>query len=304
MSLAVVVAALGYFVDIFDLLLFALLRKRSLADVLAPQLAATPPDRHDLLLKDWGIWLDNTLQMTGLMVGGIVWGVLGDRLGRLAVLFGSILLYSIANLLNAAIADVDAAGALGFLHAIGLGTAIRQYEVLRFVAGVGLAGELGAGITLVAELTSRERRGIATTIVATVGIFGAVAGFFITQLVSWRTAFAIGGVLGLSLLFLRIGVVESGMWSHIRTRGHRGALWMLVWPPRRLLRYLSVVLIAVPVWFGVGTLVKYGDVIGMSMGLPADQKPDPGRAVMWCYVGLAIGDLVSGLLSQALRSRR
>ena len=304
MSLAVVVAALGYFVDIFDLLLFALLRKKSLADVLARQLAETPSDRHDLLLKDWGIWLDNTLQMTGLMVGGILWGVLGDRLGRIAVLFGSILLYSVANLLNATIADVDPSGPLGFLHAVGLGSAIRQYEVLRFVAGVGLAGELGAGITLVAELTSRERRGIATTIVATVGILGAVAGFFITQLVSWRAAFAIGGVLGLALLLLRVGVVESGMWSHIRTHGRRGAIWMLVWPPRRLMRYLCVVLIAVPVWFGVGTLVKYCDVIGASLGLPPGEKPDPGRAVMWCYVGLAIGDLVSGLLSQALRSRR
>lgn len=205
---------------------------------------------------------------------------------------------------NAAITDIDAAGPLGFLHAVGLGTAIRQYEVLRFVAGVGLAGELGAGITLVAELSSRERRGIATTIVATVGILGAVAGFFITQLVSWRAAFAIGGGLGLALLLLRIGVVESGMWSHIRTHGRRGALWMLFWPPRRLARYLSVVLIAVPVWFAVGTLVKYGDVIGMSMGMPASEKPDPGRAVMWCYVGLAVGDLASGVLSQWLRSRR
>jgi hypothetical protein len=169
---------------------------------------------------------------------------------------------------------------------------------------VGLAGELGAGITLVAELTSRERRGLATTIVATVGILGAVAGYFVTQWVSWRAAFAIGGGLGLSLLLLRIGVVESGMWSHVRAHANRGAIWMLLWPPRRLMRYLSVVLIAVPVWFGVGTLVKYGDVIGMSMGLPVTEKPDPGRAVMWCYVGLALGDLASGLLSQLLRSRR
>ena len=303
-SLAVLVAALGYFVDIFDLLLFALLRKRSLSDVLATQLAELPADRHDAFLKDWGIWLDNTLQMTGLMVGGILWGVLGDRLGRIAVLFGSILTYSVANLLNAAISDVDPSGSLGFLHALGVGTAIRQYEVLRFVAGVGLAGELGAGITLVAELTSRERRGVATTIVATVGILGAVAGYFITQWVSWRAAFAVGGCLGLALLALRVGVVESGMWSHIRTHQRRGALWMLLWPPRRLVRYMSVVLIAVPVWFGVGTLVKYGDVIGLSMGLPVSEKPDPGRAVMWCYVGLAIGDLASGLLSQWLRSRR
>jgi MFS family permease len=303
-TLAVVVAALGYFVDIFDLLLFALLRKASLKDVLAGPLAELPEEQHDQLLKDWGIWLDNTLQMTGLMVGGILWGVLGDRLGRLAVLFGSILTYSVANLLNALVADVDAAGALGWLHAIGLGTAIRQYEVLRFVAGVGLAGELGAGITLVAELTSRERRGMATTIVATVGILGAVAAYFVTQLVSWRWAFAVGGGLGLLLLLLRIGVTESGMWDHIRTHRRRGALWMLVWPPRRLLRYLCVVLMAVPIWFAVGTLIKYGDVIGASLGLPADQKPDPGKAIMWCYVGLAIGDLGSGLLSQALRSRR
>ena len=303
-SLAVIVAALGYFVDIFDLLLFSLLRKRSLSEVLGAQLAELPPERHDAFLKDWGIWLDNTLQMTGLMVGGILWGVLGDRLGRIAVLFGSILTYSVANLLNAAIADVDPAGPLGLLHAVGLGSAIRQYEVLRFVAGVGLAGELGAGITLVAELTSRERRGLATTIVASVGILGAVAGYFVTQWVSWRTAFAIGGCLGLALLLLRIGVVESGMWSHIRSHRRRGAVWMLLWPPSRLVRYLCVVLVAVPVWFGVGTLVKYGDVIGLSLGLPASEKPDPGRAVMWCYVGLAIGDVASGLLSQVLRSRR
>ena len=302
--MAVLVAALGYFVDIFDLLLFALLRKASLRDVLKVQLASEPADRHDTLLRDWGVWLDNTLQMTGLLVGGILWGVLGDRLGRLAVLFGSILMYSVANLLNALVADVDPTGALGWLHAIGLGTAIRQYEVLRFLAGVGLAGELGAGITLVAELTSRERRGLATTIVASVGVLGAVVAYFVTQLVSWRVAFGIGGVLGLALLALRVGVVESGMWGHIRARPNRGAIWMLVWPPARLLRYVCVVLMAVPIWFGVGTLVKYGDVIGASLGLPAAEKPDPGRAVMWCYVGLAMGDLASGLLSQWLRSRR
>lgn len=116
--------------------------------------------------------------------------------------------------------------------------------------------------------------------------------------------FAVGGVLGLMLLALRVGVVESGMWGHIRTHRRRGAIWMLVWPPVRMWRYLSVVLMAVPIWFGVGTLVKYGDVIGVSMGLPAGEKPDPGRSVMWCYVGLAMGDLASGLLSQALRSRR
>ncbi len=325
--LAVVVAALGYFVDIFDLLLFALVRRASLLEVLAPQirelerslapqleaLAGDPAAQKllldgkvDLLLRDWGGWLDNVLQTTGLLVGGLVWGVLGDRRGRLAVLFGSILCYSVANLLNGAITDVDPAGPLGFLHSIGLGSAIRQYEVLRFVAGFGLAGELGAGVTLVAELVSREYRGYATTVVATIGILGAVAGYAVTQWTHWRTAFVIGGVLGLGLLALRVGVVESGLFRAVQARHvhGRGAFWMLAWPPERAKRYLSVVLIAVPIWFVVGTLVKYADVLGASMGLVGTQKPAPGFAVMCCYVGLALGDLGSGLASQFLRSRR
>ncbi|MCE9620166.1 MAG: MFS transporter [Planctomycetes bacterium] len=302
--LAVVVAALGYFVDIFDLLLFALIRKASLREVLAAKLSALPADQHDLLLKDWGVWLDNILQMSGLMVGGVLWGVLGDRFGRLTVLFGSILVYSVANLLNAAIADVDPNGTLAFLHTIGLGSAIRQYEVLRFVAGVGLAGELGAGMTLVSELTQPKWRGFATTMIATLGIMGAVVAYFVTQWVAWRMAFVVGGLLGFSLLFLRLGVAESGMWSNLRTKAPRGSLRVLFWPPRRAWRFACVVLIAIPIWFVVGTLVKYGDVIGASLGLPADAKPDPGRSIMWCYVGLAAGDLFSGLLSQWMHSRR
>jgi MFS family permease len=305
-ALAVLVAALGYFVDIFDLLLFAMLRKTSLQEILAPQLATLHPAVQDQLLKDWGIWLDNILQTSGLLVGGLVWGILGDRRGRLSVLFGSILTYSVANILNAFITDIPTGSPLGFLHALGLGTATRQYEVLRFVAGFGLAGELGAGITLVSELVSREKRGFATTIVATVGILGAVAAYFVTTFVGWRTAFFIGGLLGLALLALRVGVVESGMFVNLKEEraSGRGAFWRLFWPPGRLRRYLSIILVAVPIWFVVGTLVKYSDVIGTSLGLPDDQKPHPARAIMWCYLGLAAGDLASGLLSQLLRSRR
>ncbi|MBM4113993.1 MAG: MFS transporter, partial [Phycisphaerae bacterium] len=322
-----VVAALGYFVDIFDLLLFALVRRQSLLEVLAPQIEALKrslePElaelannpaaqkllvdtRIDQLLANWGGWLDNVLQTTGLLLGGLVWGVFADRRGRLAVLFGSILCYSIANLLNGAITDVDPNGPLGFLHAIGLGSAIRQYEVLRFVAGFGLAGELGAGVTLVSELVSKEWRGYATTIIATIGILGAVAGYFVTLHTTWRTAFVIGGALGLGLLVLRIGVVESGMFRKVQERhvAGRGAFWKLFWPFERAKRYLCVVLIAVPIWFVVGTLVKYSDLIGGSMGLVGENKPSPGRSVMWCYIGLAAGDLCSGLLSQFLRSRR
>ncbi len=302
--LAVVVAALGYFVDVFDLLLFALIRKTSLREVLAPQLAALPADQHDLLLKDWGVWLDNILQMSGLLVGGVLWGVLGDRLGRLTVLFGSILVYSVANLLNAAITDIDPNGPLAFMHMVGVGSAIQQYEVLRFIAGVGLAGELGAGMTLVSELTEPKWRGYATTLIATLGILGAVAAYFVTQWVSWRMSFVVGGVLGLSLLFLRLGVAESGMWNHLKSQEKKGSLRLLLCSPRRARRFACVVFTAIPIWFVVGTLVKYGDVIGASLGLPLDAKSDPGRSIMWCYIGLAAGDLSSGMLSQWMHSRR
>ena len=304
--LAVVVAALGYFVDIFDLLLFAMVRKDSLREVLGSRLEGLDVAAQDVLLRDWGVWLDNTLQTSGLLVGGVLWGVLGDRRGRLSVLFGSILLYSVANVLNGFIADVDSNGALGALHWIGCGSAIRQYEVLRVVAGIGLAGELGAGITLVAELVTPDRRGIATTIVAAVGICGAIAGYFVTQAFTWRASFLIGGGLGLALLLLRFGVVESGMFSAVQ-RAHRpgrGAFWRLLWPRERLVRYLSVVLIALPIWYVVGVCVKYSDVITRSMGIVEAERPAPGRAIMWCYVGLAVGDVASGLASQWWRSRR
>ena len=260
----------------------------------------------DNILRDAGVMLDNILQMTGLVVGGIVWGVLADRLGRLQMLFGSILVYSVANILNAFVANVPADSMFHWLHVIGLGTAYNQYATLRFIAGFGLAGELGAGITLVSEFVSKEQRGFATTIVATVGIMGAVCAYFVTELVAdWRNAFLIGGMLGLALLFLRVGVVESGMFDRVK-QSHapgRGALWMLVWPAARARRYLALVLSAVPIWYCVGVLVKYSDVIGVSLGMVGDAKPKPGLAIMWCYVGLALGDLASGLLSQLLKSR-
>ena len=325
-ALATTVAALGYFVDIFDLLLFALVRVRSLKDILATQIAAAQADMlsrtrftdaaamerakdllADKILRDSGVMLDNILQTTGLVLGGIVWGVLADRLGRLQMLFGSILVYSVANILNAFVADVPADSAFAWLHAVGLGTAYGQYATLRFIAGFGLAGELGAGITLVSELVSKEQRGFATTMVATVGILGAVCAYFVTEYVAeWRNAFLVGGMLGLALLFLRVGVVESGMFDRVK-QSHatgRGALWMLVWPASRARRYLSLVLAAMPIWYCVGVLMKYCDVIGASLGMAGDAKPKPGLAIMWCYVGLALGDLASGLLSQVLRSRR
>lgn len=323
--LATVVAALGYFVDIFDLLLFGIVRKVSLTEVLGAKIAALTERvtaenpglsadalslkimaATDKLLSTAGVHLANTLQMTGLVVGGVIWGVLADRFGRLKMLFGSILVYSIANILNAFINDIPAGSPLEFLGIVGLDSGYNQYAVLRFVAGVGLAGELGAGITLVSELVSRERRGFATTLVAAVGIMGAVTAFFVAEEVGWRNAYLIGGLLGLGLLFLRIGVVESGMFDRVKQAQGvgRGAFWMLLYPPKRGLRYLCVVLCAVPIWYCVGVLVYYCDRIGPAIGLPVTERPSPGAAIMWCYVGLAAGDLASGLLSQFLRSRR
>ena len=324
--LATTVAALGYFVDIFDLLLFALVRVRSLKDLLGADIASAQADlaararfadaasmeramagiEADILQRN-GVLLDNYLQTTGLVLGGLAWGVLADRLGRLQMLFGSILVYSVANILNAFVANVPDEGLGAVLHVVGLGTAFNQYAALRFVAGFGLAGELGAGITLVSELVDKERRGFATTMVATVGIMGAVCAYFVTEIVGdWRNAFLVGGLLGLALLFLRVGVAESGMFDRVKqahTTG-RGAFWMLAWPGARLRRFLALILSAVPIWYCVGILVKYCDAIGISMGIPQEHTPRPGLAIMWCYVGLALGDLASGLLSQLLRSRR
>lgn len=295
-ALAIIVAALGYFVDIFDLLLFAIVRVDSLKSLGVAQEQ----------LKPVGLWLDNFLQVTGLVVGGIAWGILADRKGRLSVLFGSILTYSLANILNAFIADVPDSGGGAVLHALGLGSAVHQYGVLRFVAGFGLAGELGAGITLVAELVSPKRRGIATTMIATIGVLGAVAAFGITRLVDWRVAYLIGGGMGLLLLTLRIGVVESGMFEAVRTKPSvgRGSFWLLLYPRQRLQRYLCTIIAAVPIWYCIGILVKYCDAIGRSLGMPETALPSPGAAIMWAYIGLAMGDLGSGVLSQMLRSRR
>ncbi|MCC6521814.1 MAG: MFS transporter [Polyangiaceae bacterium] len=274
-KLAVVVAALGYFVDIYDLILFSIVRKSSLLGL------GVPPER----VLDTGVLLIN-MQMGGMLLGGIFWGILGDKRGRLSVLFGSIVLYSLANVANAFVPNVEA------------------YAVTRFIAGVGLAGELGAGITLVSESLSKETRGYGTTIVATVGITGAVVGALVAGLVPWQTSYLIGGGLGLALLVLRIGVYESGMFEKLKaTRGvSRGNLFLLFSSWRRASRYLGVILVGVPIWYAVGVLVTFSPEIGAALGM--SPAPEAAKAVMYCYIGLALGDFGSGALSQLLRSRK
>ena len=274
LQLPVLVAALGYLVDMYDLFLFSVVRVPSLKAL------GTTPDR---LLPD-GIMLLN-MQMAGMLIGGIFWGVLGDKRGRLSVLFGSILIYSLANIGN------------------GLITSLSQYAILRFIAGVGLAGELGAGVTLVTEVLPKKIRGYGTTIVATMGVLGAIMAYFVADLFEWRNAYFIGGGLGLLLLVLRVNIFESRIFETVKERQvKRGDLIMLFSDRTRLLKYLQCILVGLPIWFVVGILITFSPEFGQAMGLSAPVVA--GKAVMLSFTGQVFGDVASGLLSQRLQSRK
>jgi putative MFS transporter len=273
-SVAVLVAALGYFVDIYDLLLFGIIRIPSLKDMgLAPEQILTDGEA----ILQWQMW--------GLLLGGIIWGVMGDKRGRLSVLFGSIILYSLANIANGFVETVD------------------QYKWIRFIAGLGLAGELGAGITLVSELTPKEKRGIATSLVAGIGLTGAVVAFLMKEYFHWRTCYFIGGGLGMLLLVLRISVFESGMFNQVKNMEvQRGNLFMLFTNWDRFKRYLFGILIGLPTWFVIGVLVTFSSEFGKQFGIT--EPIDPGKAIMFAYAAISIGDIAVGFVSQWLRSRK
>ena len=283
--LAVLVAALGYFVDIYDLILFSVVRVTSLQ-----ALGVT----GGAVMKE-GLFILQ-MQMWGMLIGGILWGILGDKRGRLSVLFGSILLYSLANLANG-IPDHLAEMTGGALDSL------QVYAIVRLVAGVGLAGELGAGITLVSESMGKESRGMGTTVVATVGICGAIVAVLVGKNADWRTAYFIGGGLGLALLALRVGVMESGMFATLKkTTVSRGNILLLFSSWERARRYLSVILVGVPIWYVVGILITFAPELGEALGM--DPGPSAPDAVFWVYLGLIAGDFGSGALSQVLRSRK
>ncbi|MBI2723010.1 MAG: MFS transporter [Bacteroidetes bacterium] len=275
----IIVAALGYFVDIYDLVLFSVERKDSLTEILGSGATKESIKNIGMALLSW--------QMGGMLVGGLFWGILGDKKGRLSVLFGSILMYSLANIAN------------GFV------TNVEWYAVLRFISGFGLAGELGAGITLVSESMSKEKRGIGTMIVATVGVFGAVvAGFMGDVIHNWRWSFFIGGGMGLVLLVLRIGVFESGMFKKVKESTiSKGNFFNLFKTRERAFQYLSIIMIAIPVWYVMGILISFAPEIFASMGV-THFTPDAGKSIMYAYLGITAGDLVSGLISQLLKSRK
>lgn len=273
-TVPVVVSALGYFVDIFDLVLYSMLRVPSLTDLgLSAEQVLTQGE--NLL----------SIQMFGFLLGGILWGVLGDKLGRKQILFGSIALYSVANIANAFVQDVF------------------TYGVVRFFAGLGLAGELGAAVTLVSELLPAHLRGYGTMVVATVGLLGAVAAGLLAHTFHWRTMYAIGGVLGLVLLFLRARVLESSMFEQVKKlQVRRGDFLALFTSRERLSRYLRTVLVGLPIWYAVAILVVFSPEMGRVLGIRGEV--DAATAVMWCYLGVAVGDMFSGTLSQLIRSRR
>ncbi len=274
-SIPVIVAALGYFVDIYDLLLFGIVRIPSLISL---GLAEEQISVVGASILNW--------QMGGLLIGGILWGVLGDKKGRLSVLFGSIITYSIANI------------ACGFVQDP------VTYKALRFIAGVGLAGELGAGITLVSEILPKHLRAIGTSLVAGIGLLGAIVAYFTVEFFDWRVAYFIGGGLGISLLLLRVGVFESGIFAQMKHQTHisRGNIFMLFTNRDRLIRYLKCIGIGLPTWFVIGILATFSNEFGKALGV--DEVIKPGLTIMWCYVGLSVGDFASGFISHWLASRK
>lgn len=273
LQIPVIVAALGYLVDMYDLFLFSVVR--------VPSLKALHVADDQLLTE--GITLLN-YQMAGMLIGGVLWGVIADKRGRLSVLFGSIIMYSLANIGN------------GFV------TSLDQYAVLRFIAGVGLAGELGAGITLVTEVLPKEIRGYGTTLVATLGVLGAILAYFVADLFAWRISYFVGGGMGLLLLVLRFNVFESGMFKHAKERSvDRGNIMMILLNGKRLGKYLMAILVGLPIWFVVGILITFSPEFGAAKGI---EGINAGKAVMLAFSGQVGGDIVSGLLSQYMRSRK
>ncbi len=284
--LAILVSALGYFVDVYDLILFSILRQASLTDL---------GYSGDQLVSLGGYLLN--MQMGGFLVGGVLWGVVGDKIGRIELLFGSILLYSVGNILN------------GFVGQFGAGidaviSPIDQYAVLRFITGVGLAGEIGGGITLVAELLPKDKRGYGTTIVVATGVAGAVVAALVYEIFSWRMAYIVGGIMGLGLLALRVSVAESGIFKAVAEKEHiaRGNFFMLFTSWDRFSRYINCILVGLPIWYSLGIVVTFSPELAPALGIT--QKVVAGTSVFWFYCGITMGSVANGLFSQWLQSRK
>lgn len=272
--LLVLVASLGYFVDIYDLVIFSIVRVQSFRDI------GVPVDD----MRTDGEYVLN-MQMIGLLLGGLLWGVIGDKYGRVKVLFGSILLYSLANMANSFVNDV------------------HSYAWIRFIAGIGLAGELGAGVTLVSESMPRSKRGYGTMLIAGIGVLGAIAAFYVAEHFNWRNAYLVGGGMGLLLLLMRVGTFESGMFTDAAQKDVlKGKFLMLFQTKERFLRYLYCMLIGLPIWFVVGILITQAPEFGEALG--ATETLSAGKGIMYAYIGISLGDIFAGLYAQVTKSRR
>lgn len=273
--LLVLVVSLGYFVDIYDLIIFSIVRIPSFKDI----------GVGEELMRVKGEYVLN-MQMGGLLLGGLIWGVIADKFGRIKVLFGSILMYSLANISNGFVQDVN------------------TYAMIRFIAGIGLAGELGAGITLVSESMSKDKRGYGTMLVAAVGVLGAILAYYVSEWFDWRTAYFVGGGMGLLLLLMRMGTFESGMFAESASQQHiqKGSLKLLFADRKRFVRYIYCLCIGLPIWFVVGVLVTQSPEIGKALQAP--QVLSAGKGVMFTYLGISLGDIFAGMLAQWLKSRR
>ncbi len=275
--ITIIIAALGYFVDIYELLLFSIVRKPSLLGlgVLDEKVALLEASTKVI---NW--------QMVGLLIGGILWGIIGDKKGRLSVLFGSIILYSVANFATGYVQTVD------------------QYAWARFIGGIGLAGELGAGITLVSELLPRSKRGLGTSLVAGVGLLGAVFAYFVFKMTNdWRLCYKIGGVLGILLLLLRVKVSESLMFDKLKTSNiQKGNFFMFFTNGTRFKKYMLAILIGLPTWYVIGILMNFSNRFAGDLYI--GNLIDSGKATMFGYVGISIGDVTIGMVSQYFKSRK
>jgi len=272
-NLAVIVSGLGFLIDAFDLFLFNVYRIPSLKELGLSGDPLTRTGEHLL-----------ALQMGGMMIGGILSGMIGDKFGRASVLFASILLYSLSNIANAMVHDVG------------------WYGLVRFLAGVGLAGELGAGITLVSERMTIEKRGYGTILVATLGALGAVLAGLVSEFISWRHAFLGAGIMGLGLLILRLRSLEPSMFLSSRDSGiRRGSFALLLSNRRRAFRYLACILMGVPIWYSVGLVITLTPEIATFRNMTAFKL---STCFILFQVGIAVGDLSSGMLSQLLKSRK
>jgi MFS transporter, putative metabolite:H+ symporter len=260
----------GYFIDIFDLVLFSTLRISSFEE-----LKITDPTY-------WTVVFFN-LQMTGILVGGIFWGKMADIKGRSWSFMGTILVFSIANIIN------------------GLTSSLTVYGICRFIAGFGLAGEMGSGIALICEKVPDEKRSLYLGFVSSLGCIGAVLSGWLGDIVYWRYLFIGSGFAGILLTLLRKNLLEPDLFRKTATLNiPRGQWKTLFQSPPDLIRFILLIFLGIPMWYIIGILWSFSTEMTSTIGLNIFTS---GQAILWGYVGVWMGDMLMPFVSQFLKSR-